>query len=472
MTGLIHELAIMLLFGASATVAGYLIGARSIWLMLAAGVLAMTAARVVTFSVLNMFDLLTLSSMFFIILAMHVLVLGVIFCKQKQLLAKGLLLSTPLSLVAVLATRVIGLSPVGHGDSKWILTIASHMQNSGDMGLLNGRTSIKRGFAYPQLLALGPEGEYLSAITPFIFASLIAASIWFLLTISKSVVNPRLLAIAASIVLVAVITATVPWRAIFYINGHTLTSLGMTVAVAAVVLAIKDGKLSDLNRNLIMLGFFITATSRPEGIAMAALIALPLLSRTWISRRDQALVISSATSGLATWLSVYNSYIINETTLPWFVFSAIFIGLGLIPTLKIFDAIRFRLVPLAFAAMVLVIGLAQVFFTENLAKGNASQIANLIFGEGLWGYLAIGLGLVLVIIGIAKTSNEYRLLLSISLLLILGTLIAKMLDGGQFGNPTLGREGWSDSLNRMWIHSFAIVVITVITGLVERMRKA
>jgi hypothetical protein len=51
--------------------------------------------------------------------------------------------------------------------------------------------------------------------------------------------------------------------------------------------------------------------------------------------------------------------------------------------------------------------------------------------------------------------------------LVLGSLIAKMLDGGQFGHPTLGRLGWSDSLNRMWIQSFGIFLVAAVVAMVQ-----
>ena len=468
MTGLIHELAVLLLFSSSATVTAHLLGVRNIWLALSVGTLIGVTARTITFSIANLFDLLQFSAWLFLGLALAVLLIGFVLAKQKQLLGRSLLVSSSAAVLAVVSTRVIGLSPIGHGDSRWIVTIAEHMQNGGDMGVLNGRTSIKRGFAYPQMLALGPEGEFLSAFTPYVFAALAAGSVWLILELTKSI-KTRTVLLASVPILLAVITATVPLRSVFYINGHTLTALGMLIATGWVVIAIRGKHLTQLGLASIMLGFFVTATSRPEGIAMVALIALPLLAQKWISRKQQMLVISSATVGLSMWLSVYNSYIINETTLPWYVFSAIFIGLGLVPTLKIFDFLRHRLVPLAFAAMVLVITASQILFSDALSKGNASQFANLIQGEGLWGYLAIAVVLVALIIGINGMSDSYKTLLTISLLLILGTFIAKMIDGGQFGNPTLGRIGWSDSLNRMWIHSFAIVVVTIWLGMSERL---
>ena len=284
MIGLIHELAILLLFSASATVAAHLLGVRNIWLALSLGTLIGVTTRTITFSIANLFDLLQFSAWLFIGLALVVLVIGFIRAKQKQLLGRSMLLSTSAALLAVVSTRIIGLSPIGHGDSRWIVTIAEHMQNGGDMGVLNGRTSIKRGFAYPQILALGPEGEFLSSFTPYVFAALAAGSVWLILELTKSM-KTRTVLLAGVPILLAAITATVPLRSVFYINGHTLTALGMLIGAGWVVIAIKDKQLTQLGLASIMLGFFVTATSRPEGIAMVALIALPLLAQKWILRQ-------------------------------------------------------------------------------------------------------------------------------------------------------------------------------------------
>jgi hypothetical protein len=51
--------------------------------------------------------------------------------------------------------------------------------------------------------------------------------------------------------------------------------------------------------------------------------------------------------------------------------------------------------------------------------------------------------------------------------LVLGSIVAKLLDGGLFGDPTLGRLGWTDSLNRMWLHSFGIFIITLVIGFAQ-----
>lgn len=126
---------------------------------------------------------------------------------------------------------------------------------------------------------------------------------------------------------------------------------------------------------------------------------------------------------------------------------------------------------IALIAMAAVLLGAVVLLFGRLGGGLVALWQNLVLTEGLWGFTLLGLVAIFFIIGWKGTSGEYQTLLVSSLLLILGTLITKMLDGGQFGDPTLGRLGWSDSLNRMWIHGFAIFVVTAVVGIIQRRKS-
>jgi hypothetical protein len=236
-----------------------------------------------------------------------------------------------------------------------------------------------------------------------------------------------------------------------------------------VTIAVRDYHLTREQMLVICIGVFTASTSRIEGIVMAALLVLPLLSQNWIRRREIMWIISSGTLGLSIWLATYHSYIINATHLPWYVFMAIFVGAGLLPAWKLFDAIRVRILPITLIAMLVVFVAAEVVFRDALRKGNQALYDNLIGGSGRWGWFFVAV-VVLLILGLRKLkdlSPEHRLLLWSTSALILGSLIVKMLDGGQFGHPTLGRTGWSDSLNRMWLQSFAIFLVTALVGLVQ-----
>jgi hypothetical protein len=362
----------------------------------------------------------------------------------------------------------LGFQGIPHGDSLWILSFAHLFDINGNIAYLNGHTAIKRGFSYPLLLSLGPSGQFLSGITPFIFGALGCLVLWAIGQLVGNQSRKRVWWIVGTLLLITFSTV-MPLRAIFYVNGHTLTAVGMLAATVAVVVAVRDYHLTRELFLVICLGVFTASTSRVEGIVLSALIVLPLLGQPWIRRREIIWIISSGTLGLSIWLSTYHSYIIHATHLPWYVFMALFVGAGFLPAIKWFDAIRTRIMPIALIAMVVVFVAAEVVFHSALRKGNQALYDNLIAGSGRWGWFFVGL-VLLVVMGLRKIkdlSPEHKTLLWISTALVLGSLLAKMVDGGQFGHPTLGRTGWSDSLNRMWLQSFAIFLVTALVGLVQ-----
>ena len=461
---MLTEYAVLILIALGGVAIAWQLGIRNLWLSVPSGLMISVVMRDVLFATMNMVQQRWISGFaFFGLLALGLIVSA---WQAGRGLYKNLLLATGLSALAVTSTRVLGFQGTPHGDSLWILSFTRLFDINGNIAFLNGHTAIKRGFSYPLLLSLGPSGQYLSGMTPYIFAALGCLVIWVVRQLTKDAPRKRVLWVAMLLVL-ATFSTVMPLRAIFYINGHTLTAVGLLAAAGVAVLAVRDYELSREHLLVVCLGVFTASTSRVEGIVLAALIVLPLLSQRWISRRAIMWIITSGTFGLSLWLATYHSYIIHATHLPWFVFMAIMVGAGLLPALKLFDWIRFRIVPIALIAMTLVFVGAEVVFHSALRKGNLALVANLVFGSGRWGIFfgAIALGLVLG--NLKKLSPEHKTLLAITGSLVLGSLITKMLDGGQFGHPTLGRTGWSDSLNRMWLQSFAIFLVTVLVGLIQ-----
>jgi hypothetical protein len=444
-----------------------LLGARNTWLAIPVGVVIAVFIRNLSFATLNLFGLRQFASVtFFVILAAVVLVAA---WRARIGLWRPIALSLGFTVAAVLSTRWLGFMGVSHGDSLWILSFSHLIENNGSMEILNGHTSIKRGFAYPLLLALGPTSQYLSGLTPYLFAALACAVIWLVTTLLANH-EWRQIVLVGALLALATFTAVMPLRAIYYVNGHTLAAIGMVLATGVTVLAVRDAALNTTSLIVAALGIFTVSSARPEGIALAALIALPLIASRFISRWQIITLISSATVSLGVWLATYHSYIINSTGLPWPVFNAILVGLGCLPALKWFDWLRHKLVPIGLVAMPAVLVFAQVRYASDLAKGNRSIFANLILGEGYWGWGLVLVWAIIAIFSAQRWSNlrsEHRTLVAITASLILGSLIAKLLDGGQFGHPTLGRVGWSDSLNRMWLQSFGIFVVTAVVAVVQ-----
>ncbi len=426
-------------------------GIRQLPLLIPAGVLFAVVLRTASFSLLNLFDVLSINITVWFLLTLLMIVYAVIRGKLFIQL-KALALIVPIVLVSVVITRVERWSSPVYGDPSWILTMSEMMQSGVDMETLNGRVSIKRGFAFPLMLSLGPTGEYLSAFPAVLFISLIFASYWAITRFTSRHNLALLLALAV------MLTTPIVIRSSLYLNGHVLMALAVVIGLAVGLEAANEKTLSSQRLILLMVSLSVISTTRAEGIAVAALVALTVISANWISRKQIMLTVSSATFSFGIWLSVYNSYILNSTGIYWVLFVLILVGLGLLVAAKPLDPIRFRLIPLAIIAELVVLVAALVIFREDLLGGVQAQFENLVLGEGLWGIVIIAMPILL---GYLYFQKDQKRLASMVFILMLGNVILKMVDGGQFGEPTLGRVGWADSLNRMWLHLTGVFAMVI-----------
>lgn len=464
---MINEFFVITLLAGSSIALGWLVGARTFWLAFPLGLGLVMGLRLFTYTTFHNLKLSMLGNPVFYGLLGAALLLAVWRSKPGQKFWLMIAPAVGLGLLAAVATRIFGVQGTNHGDSLWILSVAHLLDLNGNLNYLSGHTPIKRGFLYPLMLSLGDRDEYLTSWPPFVFAALAAATVWLTMQLTKRYDWRRTVIVAVLLVGVTLM-ARMPWLAIFYINGHTLTALGVMLTAGAVILAVRDQKLDTLNLLLACTGIFIIASTRIEGIALAAILSLPLLSRRWITRWQIMVIISSATVPLTIWLLTYHSYIARlGNRIPELLFAAILLILGLVPAAKIFDWFRFRSIWIAIVPLVAIFVGAQLAFAESLEKGNASLVKNLILGEGSWGALVFLIPLTLAFVDWRKLSSEVKTLGTILFSMIMASLVVKMLDGGQFGNPTLGRPGWSDSLNRMWIHFFALLLVVAATALIE-----
>ena len=460
-----YELLVMVLIAAGGTSFAYIRGARNIWLSLPFGLVAVVCIRMVTFAISYGLGFANRSQ--WVLFAVLLVGIAYALIRFKAQIVPALSVSTGAAAIAVWLARVFAIKPESHSDSSWILVMSHLFEQGGNIGILAHKVQFKRGFDYPLMLALGPTDEYLSAFTPYIYLAIVAAVIWAI-TVLVPADKRNLVRYYGGAVALVTFTTVVPLRVLTYINGHTLTAIGVTLISVASIKAIKAQELTTSDVYLIGLSVAVVSATRPEGILVSAIAMLPLLASKFIKRWQLAVLSSSATVTLSLWLILYNSYILAKLHVPAVVFYPAMILGGMLPWLKWFDAIRFRLAIIAMVSMVAVVVGAQIVFFKGMLTGDGALLQNLVFGKGDWGFLFIFLFAVFLIVGFKNWSTEYRYLVQISATLILSFLIAKMLDGGQSGHPDLGRVGWSDSLNRMWIHLMPLLLITAIVGLVER----
>ena len=465
----LFEIAVLALMLGSGISLGFAAGLRGA-ILVPAGLAISAAIRVLSYSVLEIANQAQLALTTWLILSVAGLALGALKALRERSYWVWMAAGALVAALGPLLTRGLGLRGIPHSDSLWILTLSDLMQRSGDLEIVGGRTAIKRGFSFPMLLSLGPEGQFLSGLIVVIFIALVLAIFWSVQQLAPQLNQRQWLWILLPIALVLV-TSPIIWRAVLYINGHTLTAIGVTIATAAVAISVRDQALTRQNLLLIALGLALISTTRPEGVAFAALIAAPLISRRWISRWDVRMIAGSALISFGIWMYVYDGYIPNLIRLYDERFPVAMLLGSFLVGLKIFDFLRFRLVPLAFIGMGSLLSLILALNFSNLLDDIWAQTQNIFLGAGFWGTFFVALLPTLIAIGRKGLSSEYGVLLTIVAATALGSFVAKLMDGGLFGDPTLGREGWTDSLNRMWIHLFGIFLITAIVGLAERTRQ-
>jgi len=470
---MLNEILVLALLVSGGVSASWMLGVRSTLLAIPTGLLLATVARILIFSTCNLFGVRQFATGIFYAAMAAALVIAAL--KVRNGLYRPLIASFAASLVAVFSTRVLGAAGTRHGDSYWILSVSHLMQNNGDMLILDGHTPLKRGFAYPLLLALGPQDQTLTAVTPYIFFTLICAIAWVAWELVKNAPRNRVYFVGAALAAITV-TAPVTLRSIFYINGHTLLATALVVAAGIGVLAVRDRSLSNSHLVALCAAVYVATSTRAEGVALAAIVILPVIALRTLSRTRVAIVLSTLTGAFAIWQATYASYLIPNG-MPWFLFMAILVGASVAVGAPWFDWFRFRAVPIGLIGLAVIFVGAEIKWHSAFDRGHKALFYNLVYnfdthslGSGGWGLLFVALPLLLLLSAFSKKSVEFRSLLALSAMLVLGSLISKMLDGGQFGHPDLGRLGWSDSLNRMWIQSFGIFVITVAIGLIQNER--
>lgn len=359
-----------------------------------------------------------------------------------------------------------------HRDSTSVVETAL-MIFQAEVSPLEWPPSVKRGLSFPLLLALGPDERLLAAATPLVFLSLITLVAWLASTVMAGRVPVRWQVTGG--VLVGAFSLTVPiFRvALTYLNSHVLMALGLLMMVAGLLLANRRGGLGPDTMGLLAVGAVVATTARVEGIVSVAVLLAYLVSAPWLrtltDRVSSWAVISLSGVTLAWWMEAVDtgipeSYGLTTLTLVTGVFVA-----GAVAVIPLFDKIRWVVFPLVVA----VIGgllLRIPLFSGDPLQTVMAQFNNVVRGYGGWGVAALALGVSLVLLGWRARSRDYRTLAVFSVVFIFVTLFSKLFDGDGFGGGGLGRDGFYDSVNRMWLHTLGIVATTMVVGYAEFLR--
>jgi hypothetical protein len=277
----------------------------------------------------------------------------------------------------------------------------------------------------------------------------------------------RTLIIATSVVALVVFTASMPWAAIFYVNGHTLVALGITVVVATMFFGHELFETRNAQLVAICLGLSVVTITRPEGALLALVVIAIFANRRGSNPTEVLASIATVFGSFLVWMFAVSSYLLAGR-MTWLLPVGMLVFLAGIWAMyrwlpKLISRV-FELTPIILLGVFLAL---QVVFIKDLSKGDRSLFTNLFLGFGGWGFMFWGFVVIAALSCFMQREKIYGSLLRLLASLALASFLAKMVDGGQFGSPTLGRVGWDDSLNRMWIHFMGLFIVIAVLGLAQ-----
>jgi hypothetical protein len=473
MQPVVVEVLVLSLMGFSGVSAGLLLGIRQ-WIVLAFfAVAASTLLR--TWSAFAVWSLGRPEWAFdaWVVISLVVLAPAVAL-RFRQWRAAGFAVGLfGLGSIAAIATKyVLGVGERHHSDSASMLSMAIFaIQGEFDDTAVIA-DSYKRGISYPLMLALGPEGRILSAYTPLVYFALLLAAGWIAWKLLAGRVSPRVFAVVVGGVGVFSLTVPMFRAAMSYLNAHTLMGFATVLLVGGFLIARQEQRFSAIPMAFTLVGGALGTTVRVEGIVLVLVVIIALVGQRWWSGTTSRLQLFTALSVIGLtftwWLASLDSPVIERLALPDSAFGLLVLvtlaGAGLAASTWI-DPIRAWLLPAA--ATVLLALLARVVWQSSNPIGTVlAQWPNLGLGTGGWGTAAhVFIGSA-VLLGIRRRSTEYRWLLGLSVLLIVAVLFSKTFDG------SFGREGFYDSVNRMWLHVMPTILVATLVGYAEALQAA
>ncbi len=377
-----------------------------------------------------------------------------------------------LSVVSLSTKYLLDIGERHHSDISKVLGVALVVVQGDLDDLSQAAGSYKRGIAYPLMLALGPEGRILGGFTPVVFLMTLLLAGWLARQFLLSSVSNRMLGLVALGIAAFSVTVPIFRAAMFYLNGHTLMGFGVLLLVGGLLLARRDNHFGPLPTTFVLLGGVIGMTARIEGVVMVLVVIAALVGQQFWSQSVERIrlfaVLSLTGLSLTWWISSLDSPVLNRVGLPENGLQLL-VGLSIagaaLAALPWIDPGRRFLLPAVAVALAFLLG-REVWQSGDPVSLILAQWPNLGLGAGGWGTAAHVFVASALLLGLRRRSSSYRLLLALSALLIGAILYSKTFDGG------FGREGFYDSVNRMWLHVMPTILLTALIGYAEAVKNA
>jgi len=469
----IYEALVLTLMGFSGVGAGLLLGIRQVIPLAVAGLAASTVIRVWSAFASWSLGLPELNlELWVAVSAGAAVAAGIVHFREWRRALAAVVLFGGLALAALGSKYVLDIGERHHSDVSQNIGMAVILFQGDSPDLAPAAKNFKRGIAYPLMLALGPEGRILGGFTPLIFLMTLLLAGWLARELLDASISTGLLWGVFAVVAAFSISVPMFRAAMFYLNGHTLMGFGILLLVGGVALAFRSQQFDAVPVALSLLGGVIGVTARIEGavlvLTLLAMLGSAPLFATCKMRLQLFSVLGLIGVSLSWWLIALDSPVFGRLGLPlgteWVLLVITIVGATLVAS-PYMDSIRKFFVLTVIG--IIGIGLAREIWQSSDPVGLIlAQWPNLGLGAGGWGTAAHVFVASAVVLGLRRRSSDYRLLLALSAMLIGAILYSKTFDGG------FGREGFYDSVNRMWLHVMPTILLTALIGYSEVVKNS
>ena len=253
----------------------------------------------------------------------------------------------------------------------------------------------------------------------------------------------------------------------FYVNGHVNYAALLLFVCGSCWLIAED---ADVPKTTLYTIVYCCTPAlifvRQESGLHAVLALLPVFSSTkfpYAHKKNLLMVLSVSILGLYGFLSI--RFMRSSTVVPFSVVGMLMMGTLLLAGIPVFRSNRWNqfsahVLPLAEAAMWLLLLMASVFDPTTFFVSCHAAIHNLILGKGMWGYSLVVLGILFLIVRMVAYRSDLAILrFPVSVFIPFGLLLA-------FVRGAPYRVSPIDSFNRMFLHVVPLAILFISSAFV------
>ncbi len=354
-----------------------------------------------------------------------------------------------------------------HGDSVFYLLSGATLSSGSFYDAVFSEQFEKRGLGVAALHAVAHlHGEYfLASVTPLVAISLLVTLVWLVMR------GLRADSTAGAVTLFAVLGALFLVSAnrfvyhAFYLNGHLLTGAMVLMAAGALWLLWRGDPARTALVVMVLAAISTAVVTRAEGAVSMALVILPALVSSALSRRERRLILGWLAGTMTLWFG-FGVWVSQARGEPVSVSTATQLGIALALGAAVLavghaavDRHAWLVLVLAEAGLWAIVAILVWVRGSSIAVDSVAATLENQAGAGKWGLTIIAIvPAVILVMATRSVDRVQSLRFPVTTFVPLVIALAYAREGAY-------RVGIYDSLNRMWVQILPLAVAYVVVAL-------